>query len=64
MIPCKGTCPYYTEGCHKYCADWKQYQEQMRLERIKKAAYLKIQEENSRILIRQYREMTQARRFY
>ena len=64
MLPCKNTCPHYTEGCHKTCADWKRYPEAMRADRQKRAAYLKLQEENCRIMARQYREMTTGRRYY
>ncbi len=64
MLPCQNTCPHYTEGCHKTCADWKRYQALMQKDRQKRAAYLKMQEENCRVMIRQYRDMMSSRRYY
>ena len=64
MIPCKNTCPHYAEGCHKDCAKWKQFLAREQQQRRKKEAYLKMQNELNRILIRQYRQLTASRRYY
>ena len=40
MIPCQKSCSAYCEGCHKSCAEWRQFQTRLREERQAKKDYL------------------------
>ncbi len=53
MIPCRNDCEKYFEGCHKNCAYWKDFQEQNRIEREKKKAYLSYHNQICKTVIRQ-----------
>ncbi len=54
MIPCRSTCPYYTDGCHKSCSYWKEFQEKAQTEREAKKVWLKHENEISSTVLRQY----------
>lgn len=61
-LPCKQTCPRYCEGCHKTCAEWKQYRQILteRNRRIKK--YLDESREQCRVIVSQCAYPTAHRR--
>ena len=55
MLPCQTSCPRYCAGCHKTCAQWRAFQEDQRLQREAKKAYLKYYGELCAQTLRQLR---------
>lgn len=41
MLPCYKTCPNRSEGCHKTCLQWAEYQVQQAKQRQLQKNYLK-----------------------
>lgn len=64
MIPCRATCPHYTEGCHKTCAKWKAYQENFQAQHRQKMLWLKAQNEASTTVLRQCLAMNSSRSYH
>lgn len=54
MLPCQHSCPDYTQGCHKTCAQWKAFQVQQKIDWRKKRAYLSYYNELCATRIRQF----------
>lgn len=52
-LPCAKSCCDYYEGCHKTCQQWRAHTERRREESCKIKAFLKEQNETSRVVIRQ-----------
>ena len=61
MLPCQSSCPAYCPGCHKTCAQWKQFQQAQRETREAKKQYLRFYQALCGQVTRQYRAM-QVRR--
>lgn len=55
MIPCQKSCSAYCEGCHKSCAEWRQFQTRLREERQAKKDYLNYYNELCGAVTRQLR---------
>ncbi len=52
-LPCAKGCSRYYEGCHKTCRQWQARTAKQREETRKIKAFLKEQNETSRVIIRQ-----------
>ncbi len=52
-LPCAKNCSRYYEGCHKNCRHWQMRAVKQREETRKIKAFLKEQNETSRVIIRQ-----------
>ena len=64
MLPCRETCPYYHDGCHKTCQAWQQYQAQLQKQHQEQKEYLKLHNEICSTVIRQCRTITGNRHAY
>ncbi len=60
MLPCQKNCPVFFTGCHKTCYQWQCYLKNQTEENRKKRNFLKIHNELSSELIRQYRMLAPA----
>ena len=61
MLPCRPGCPSYQEGCHKTCAQWQLFQEELRVQRQAKKQYLQFHNALCAQVVRQCRAI-QCRR--